>query len=599
MRWPRGPGPVFAIELRAAARRWQTYAARAAFIVALLGAFAFVWWADVGPRGLVSVNDMARVGAHFYYGLVGTQLALLLLAAPAATAGAVCVDKARGSLLHLLVTDLSNSEIVLGKLAARLTPVFGLLLAGLPVLGAGTLLGGIAPETAFGAFLISAGVAVLGCSLALALSVRAGKTHEVLLAAYGLEAVALLALPVWFTAGQIVRGGPGGWGMPAWLRKSNPFWLAFAPYSSPGASDAYDPLLSLAGALVLSAVLALFAIVTVRRAAVRHGAVVTRPRRRLRLPSVWRRLPGPSLDGNPVLWREWHRRQPSRWLRVVWGLFALAACGLTGLVVVLDVFSGHFMELGPVLIGLIVTLGLLLFSVSAVTSLSEERLRGSLDVLLATPLPTRSIVWGKWWGTFRTVPLLAVLPGFYLVTMMVSNHLSDGRVARYPGVLPARLQTWTLTPQADWVLALLVVALILAYGAALTSLGLALATRISRTGRAAACCATAFVVMTVVPVFASVLFVSRSEAEAAWLLTACPFWGTGATTAAAVCLNGENLRQAVIGPAIAWVFIYLAVAGVLQASTLWSFDRCLGRARQGIRPARVPVPARAPLVQEV
>ena len=33
-------------------------------------------------------------------------------------------------------------------------------------------------------------------------------------------------------------------------------------------------------------------------------------------------LPGPSLDGNPVLWREWHRSKPSRLLRVVWMLYS-------------------------------------------------------------------------------------------------------------------------------------------------------------------------------------------------------------------------------------------------------------------------------------
>ena len=29
-------------------------------------------------------------------------------------------------------------------------------------------------------------------------------------------------------------------------------------------------------------------------------------------------LPGPTLDANPVLWREWHRKRPSRWSRGVW-----------------------------------------------------------------------------------------------------------------------------------------------------------------------------------------------------------------------------------------------------------------------------------------
>ena len=64
---------------------------------------------------------------------------MVMLAAPAATAGAICLDKARGTLLHVLVTDLSDAEIVLGKLAARLVPVLGLVACSLPVLALGTV----------------------------------------------------------------------------------------------------------------------------------------------------------------------------------------------------------------------------------------------------------------------------------------------------------------------------------------------------------------------------------------------------------------------------------------------------------------------------
>ena len=42
-----------------------------------------------------------------------------------------------------------------------------------------------------------------------------------------------------------------------------------------------------------------------------------------------------------------------------------------------------------------VTVGLLLVSVGAATSLAEERVRGSLDVLLTTPMSTRSILAGN------------------------------------------------------------------------------------------------------------------------------------------------------------------------------------------------------------
>ena len=39
-------------------------------------------------------------------------------------------------------------------------------------------------------------------------------------------------------------------------------------------------------------------------------------------PAWFPRLPGPSLDGNPIFWREWHRSRPSRFMRVVWILYA-------------------------------------------------------------------------------------------------------------------------------------------------------------------------------------------------------------------------------------------------------------------------------------
>src|SRR5262245_51617955 len=123
-----GLGPVFAWEWARASRRWQTYALRSLVGGLLLAALAVVWFARPVAKSEIVLADLAQVGPRFFYALVGTQLTLILLVAPAATAGAVCVDKVRGALLDLLATDVSAAEIVLGKLAARLVPVFGLLL---------------------------------------------------------------------------------------------------------------------------------------------------------------------------------------------------------------------------------------------------------------------------------------------------------------------------------------------------------------------------------------------------------------------------------------------------------------------------------------
>ena len=98
----------------------------------------------------------------------------------------------------MLMTDLSDAEIVLGKLAARLLPVFGLIACTWPVMAISSLLGGIDPIALTLAFAIIVAVAVLGCTMALAFSVWAGKSHEVILATYTVFILGLLLWPIWY-----------------------------------------------------------------------------------------------------------------------------------------------------------------------------------------------------------------------------------------------------------------------------------------------------------------------------------------------------------------------------------------------------------------
>ncbi len=131
-----------------------------------------------GRRRSVGAAALAQVGERLFVAVVGTQLTLVLLAAPAATAGAICLDRSRGTLTHLLVTDLTDREIVLGKLAVRLVPILVMIAATLPVMALLTLLGGVDPDALLKAFVVTFGVAVLGCCLALVFSIRVRRTHE-------------------------------------------------------------------------------------------------------------------------------------------------------------------------------------------------------------------------------------------------------------------------------------------------------------------------------------------------------------------------------------------------------------------------------------
>ena len=223
--WP-GLGPVFAYEWLTASRRWQGYALRSLLVLLLLLGLSGVWLGSHDGTGELSVQQLAEIGRGFYAVTTLIVLGLVGLAAPAATAGAICLDKARGNLTLLFATDLTDAEIVLGKLAARLVPVLGLIACAAPVQALATLLGGVDPAMPTGAILVCLACAVFGCTLALTLSVWGRKTHEVLLATYAFGILYLLAAPIW--AGLVpmlprwARGLAAGLPGPAALQPRRP-----------------------------------------------------------------------------------------------------------------------------------------------------------------------------------------------------------------------------------------------------------------------------------------------------------------------------------------------------------------------------------------
>ena len=245
------------------------------------------WWASGAsgyhePQGrrFRRSNLWAEIGEGFFNAIVFTQLSLVLLAAPAATAGTICQDRSSGRLAQLLATDLSDAEIVLGKLGARLVPVVGLVACALPALAICVLMGGVDPLALAGAFLITVCLGIFGCALALAFSVWAAKPYEAILATYAFFMVWLLAIPTWDNLGS-------HWGFPTspdWLIWSHPFYLAFAPYVQPGKVGVLDYLAFGAAMLISSS--ALLALVIGRMRAV-IAAEGDRSASRLAAPASW------------------------------------------------------------------------------------------------------------------------------------------------------------------------------------------------------------------------------------------------------------------------------------------------------------------------
>ena len=628
-----GPGPVFVYESLLFARRRQVYAGRGAFVLAILIGLGIAWWSNVNepvigaPVGTRpgTLQVLARVGETFFSAMAGIQLAMVLLVAPAATAGAICHDRAQGLLAQMATTDLSDAEIVLGKLFSRLAPILALVACALPVSAMAAWLGGIDLPALLSLFLVSAAIAVLGCTLSLAVSVQAARTQDAIMAVLAIWTCWLMSGPLW--SGLTRFNGLAA--QPDWFRKANPFILVYAPYRWPGYVGPADVAAFLFATLAVSVGLAISTIAHLRRALLPAepsrrrgiGPAIART-----LPTLGRwldgriiwiafptlkkwlaRVPTPSLDGNPVLWREWHRNRPSRLARILWATYWLAALAGTGIGIAnaiqfgMDTPAGGFVLIMAMMVQS--SLGMLLLSSQAPSSLGEERARGSLDVIMSTPISTRAIVWGKWLGTFRTVLWLAFLPGLAAAIMAVAVPSVPSRFLT-GGAVPPHITTLGLV---DRIITLgAVVGELLSYGAVIASLGLLLAIWIRRPGRAIAVSVTALVLFAVGWLMALENLIwpaiqSWSQArygltrvELNWLnrglATLSPLIGPALTLDGIGEVRTPQWKLGLV--AMAGCLLAWAVAGTLYWAALASFDHRLGRMRETSQSKEDDGPAR-------
>ena len=205
------------------------------------------------------------------------------------------------------------------------------------------------------------------------------------MAVYGIEALWILGPVVWSLL-ENVGGLPGP---PVGCLNINPFVLAWAPYDSSWGLGIEFYALVLGAASLLSAGLVAYAVLRLRAQTSRgkatrttHPIVAFRSAKvRLlttaRATKVFRvisralawleaRRRSPSLDNDPVLWREWRRGRPSRLARIMWGCYIALAMAGTAPSILLAVTGDRLDQatLG-LLSGLQATFGLLLVAIYA------------------------------------------------------------------------------------------------------------------------------------------------------------------------------------------------------------------------------------------
>ena len=216
-------GPVFTREMVTAPRRLRFYVSRTVYAAALVVLVCTAWMVLTGTQTVRNVGDLARFGAALFQILAPLQLALALFLSALLTASAVAQEKDRRTLILLLLTNLTNSELVLGKLLASLLNVIVMLIAAVPVFMLMTLFGGVSTGQIGSAFLVTLASAIAAGSLGSTLALWREKTFQTL-------ALTALMLVIWLALWGAVDAGALG---ATWNGISTRTWAArFSPWQA-------------------------------------------------------------------------------------------------------------------------------------------------------------------------------------------------------------------------------------------------------------------------------------------------------------------------------------------------------------------------------
>jgi ABC-type transport system involved in multi-copper enzyme maturation permease subunit len=158
-------GPLFYYELVRLARKGRSTVLRCAYALTLLAALFLaynarfpeydLWSPSLLPAKPQSALELSRLAQGFVYAILRVQTLAVFVLAPVYIGSAIAEERERGTLDLLRMTHLSAREVVLGKLAARVVHLGGVLLAGLPLLALTQIWGGVDFRLLLMAFLAS------------------------------------------------------------------------------------------------------------------------------------------------------------------------------------------------------------------------------------------------------------------------------------------------------------------------------------------------------------------------------------------------------------------------------------------------------------
>jgi ABC-type transport system involved in multi-copper enzyme maturation permease subunit len=417
-------GPIFQREFLTVPRRARHYATRAAYYGALWVVAVTAWLATLGVGRSATLGETARFGPLLFQLLTFLQLALFLFFPALSSASAVALEKDRRTFLLLLMTELLDYEIVLGKMLGSLLPMVLLWIGTFPVMMFLVLLGGVSVGQVIQAMVVLAATGLAAGSLGALIALWRERTFQSL-------ALTVLLLVLYLAVAQ---------GLPLVEPSVAPYQPYFDPFAAllavqqpahqldAGLPVAYGFALVMLG---LSLVLQGYGIVMLRvwnpsgepiqqrerpedHADVEE-AVGARATGRVSVHAA----PGRAREvwENPILWREVRTRAYGRRPLLI-KIAYFIVLGLICWSALSPVFDGakipFLAAYGLIPVGV---LSLLLVTAQAVTAITSERDTGALDLLLVTDLSPKEFIFGKIlgivWNTKEYLLPPLILAGIY------------------------------------------------------------------------------------------------------------------------------------------------------------------------------------------
>ena len=457
-------GPVFNREALALPRRPRHYIYRAVYVTALLILMSTSWMILAGTQVVQNLGDLARFGSTFFQILAPLQLALLIFLAAFGAASAVSQEKDKRTIILLLLTRLTNQELVLGKLFSALLSPLLLVFASIPVLMSVQLFGGVSGNQVTRVIIITYAATMVAGSLGSTYALWREKTFQTL-------SITTLTIVLWLALWEGIYA----------LGLSNSFLHSLANWASPvrGIAAAIIPTIGKqatwsfsdpAICFSLFAVVMTFLLNAIAIAKVRVWNPSREVRRRHQqeedvvsildkqlsdeeVSQIAEQARASHVDAmrragtyaeansesrrvwdNPVLWREictWAYGRKIVIVRVAYGLmFILALVGLNqslsditngvpraGLS---SIFPAAATSLAPLFL-----VSLIIINALAVNSITNERDGQALDLLLVTDISPAEFVFGKLWGIFYVTKEMIILPLLISIYLLIRGGIDS------------------------------------------------------------------------------------------------------------------------------------------------------------------------------